>query len=92
VFHWQPLVNGYSDVVPEDFREIAVPINAFPDAASFEIMRARQVRYVVWHMDTYGAEGREKILARFPPYAQYLRPLVTDGDVWLYEITGYPPG
>jgi hypothetical protein len=92
VFHWQPLVNGYSDVVPDDFRDIAVPINAFPDARSFEIMRARNVRYVVWRMDgaSYDAESRAKILARFPAYAQYLRPLTTEGDVWLYEITGYP--
>jgi hypothetical protein len=93
VFHWQPLVNGYSDVVPEDFRDIAVPINGFPDAASFEIMRERRVRYVVWHMDaaSYDAQSREKVLARFPAYAQYMRALVSDGDVWLYEITGYPP-
>jgi len=69
-----------------------VPINGFPDAPSFEIMRARHVRYVVWHMDTtsYHAASREKLLARFPPYAQYMRQLTTDGDVWLYEIVGYP--
>jgi hypothetical protein len=91
MFHWQPLVNGYSDVVPPDFDEIAAPINAFPDAASFEILRARHVRYVVWHMESgYDAESRRKILARFPAYAPYMRQLTTDGDVWLYEITGYP--
>lgn len=94
IFHWQPLVNGYSDVIPEDFREIAVPINGFPDAPSFEIMRTHGVRYVVWHMDaaSYDPQARAKVLARFPAYVPYLRPLTTDGDVWLYEITGYPPG
>lgn len=90
IFHWQPLVNGYSDVVPPDFREIALPINGFPDAASFEILRARNVRYVVWHIDTYDAPSRERLLARFPPYSQYMRQLTSDGDVWLYEIIGYP--
>ncbi len=90
MFHWHPLVNGYSDVVPPDFYDIAVPITGFPDAPSFEILRARQVRYVIWHMDNYDAPSREKIMARFPAYASFMRPVITDGDVWLYEITGYP--
>jgi len=90
VFHWQPLVNGYSDVIPQDFRDIAVPINAFPDPASFEILRARQVRYVVWDMDGYDPASRERLMARFPPYAAYLQLLTTDHDVWLYEIRDYP--
>jgi hypothetical protein len=90
VFHWQPLVNGYSDVVPQDFRDIAVPINAFPDAASFEILRARQVRYVVWDMNGYEGVSRERLMARFPPYAANLQLLTTDHDVWLYEIRDYP--
>jgi hypothetical protein len=89
-YHWQPLVNGYSDFIPPDFDAIALPITGFPDAASFEIMRARQVRYIVWHMETYDEPSRARLLARFPPYERYLKPLVKDGDVWLYEIVGWP--
>ena len=92
VFNWKPLVNGYSDVVPRDFDEIALPINGFPDAESFEIMRARQVRYVIWDMETYDATSRATLMARFPVYAPYMRQLTTDRDVWLYEITAYPGG
>ncbi len=92
IFHWQPLLNGYSDVVPADFAEIATPINGFPNAESFDIIRARHVRYVVWDMDTYDPTSRATLLARFPAFAQYMRQLTTDGDVWLYEITGYPTG
>ncbi len=92
VFHWKPLVNGYSDVVPPDFDQIAVPINSFPSPAAFDIMRARHVRYVVWDIEPYDAASRARLLARFPPYAQYLRQLTTEGGVWLYEITGWPNG
>jgi hypothetical protein len=89
-FHWQPLVNGYSDVVPRDFEEIALPINAFPDDGSFAIMARYGVKYVVWHVDTYDAESFARLSARFPPYAAYLKPIIKDRDTWLYEITTYP--
>jgi hypothetical protein len=92
IFHWQPLVNGYSDVVPPDFNGIAAPINGFPSAEAFEILRQRNVRYVVWHIDTYDPTSRASLIARFPPYARYLRQLTTDDDVWLFEITGWPSG
>jgi hypothetical protein len=92
MWHWHPLVNGYSDYIPPDFREIMVPINGFPDEASFRILRDRNVRYVTIDMETYGPEAREVLLNRFPPYRAYLRPLVETGDVWLYEIVEFPPG
>jgi hypothetical protein len=88
--HWKPLVNGYSDVIPPDFDAIAVPINYFPDPASFEIMRARQVRYVVWHIDAYRGDGQRTIEDRLRQYAPFVRPVLTTDDVWLYEITGWP--
>lgn len=89
-YHWQPLVNGYSDLIPPDFETIAVPINAFPDPASFELLHRLQVRYVVIHLDEYRGEARDRLLARFPPYGANLRRLTTDKDVWLYEIVSWP--
>ena len=90
-FNWQPLVNGYSDFIPEDFRAFAVPINAFPDPASFELMRKLQVRYVVFRIADYRGEAQTRLLARFAPYQAYLRRLTADQDVWLYEIVAWPP-
>ncbi len=90
MWHWQPLVNGYSDYIPPDFREIMVPINGFPDAASFRILEERNVRYVTFDMETYGPEARAVLMSRFPAYRAYLRPLVETGDIWLYEIVDYP--
>jgi hypothetical protein len=92
-YHWQPLVNGYSDLIPSDFDAFAVPINAFPDPASFELLHRLQVRYVVVHLRDYQGEARDRLLARFPPYEANLRRLTTDQDVWLYEIVSWPsPG
>lgn len=89
-FHWQPMVNGYSDVIPGDMYAIMLPINGFPDEPSFKIFAERKVRYVIWDLRTYDAVSRATLLARFPAYAKYLKPLVHDDDVWLYEVTGYP--
>ena len=88
-YHWQPLVNGYSDYIPTDFPAIAEPLNFFPDAASFEIMRARGVRYVIWKVDQYGPY-KATLLARLPAYARHLRLITDDQGVRLYEIVSWP--
>jgi hypothetical protein len=89
-YHWLPLVNGYSDIIPQDFERIALPINAFPDPGSFEIMKARNVRYVLWHLDDYQSAGRDVLQTRIARYQQYLRPVVIASDAWLYEIVQWP--
>lgn len=90
MWHWQPLVNGYSDFIPEDIRALAVPINGFPDAESFRLLRERGVKYVAIDWRTYNDAAAAVMRARFPPYSQYLRPLVTTGPVSLYEVSGWP--
>jgi hypothetical protein len=90
-WHWHPLVNGYSDHIPRDFLAIAVPINGFPDPASFDIARERHVRYVLIHWSMYDAAGRVDVRERFRPYSEYIRPLHEGQDISLFEIVGYPP-
>jgi len=89
-FHWQPLVNGYSDFTPAGFEAFAVPANAFPDPESFRLLRERNVRYVVWRAAEYNDQARAVLEARFPPYLEHLRLLTRDQDVWLYEIVSWP--
>jgi hypothetical protein len=89
-YHWMPMVNGYSDLIPPDFEKIAVPINGFPDPASFEIMKAKRVRYVLWHTGDYEGASRDVLNDRLARYAAYLRPLVVAPDAWLYEIVQWP--
>lgn len=90
MWNWQPLVNGYSDYIPEDFRQMAVPINFFPDPASLELARAHQVRYVLVDLDSYGPGDGERQLARFAPYRDSIIPLVETGRVRLFEIVKWP--
>jgi hypothetical protein len=77
MWHWQPLVNGYSDYIPQDVIDLAIPVNSFPSE-----------EYVLIDWRTYNEAATQIMRARFPPFQQYLRPLVTTGDVYLYEIIG----
>jgi hypothetical protein len=87
--HWMPLVNGYSDYIPPDFREAAFVLDSFPSNDTFAVLQKHRVRYIGIHWDMYGprAEGiREQLKA----FAHYLRPLGSDQTMSLYEIVSFP--
>lgn len=88
-YHWQPLLNGYSDHMPRDFREIAEPVSRFPSAEAFRLLEARNVRYVLFHLNLYGA-GRRDLLAALRDQDRYLRPLRVERTMLLYEIVAWP--
>ena len=90
-YHWQPLINGYSDHIPQDFRDHALPLSGFPSREAFAILERSQARYVVVHLNLVDARTRDLLIDRLDrEYAEYLRPLDEDGEVRLYEITGWP--
>jgi hypothetical protein len=88
--HWQPLLNGYSDHIPPDFRTLAVTLASFPSAESFEALKQRRARYLVIHRDLYGAQTMPQIEARLAPYLRYLRELASDDRVQMFEIMAWP--
>lgn len=88
--HWKPLVNGYSDHIPADFRKTVIPLSSFPSRESFGILAKADAKYVVFHLDMYNTRLRERLFERLKTYSAYLRPLAQEGPVWLYEIVGWP--
>jgi hypothetical protein len=88
--HWQPLVNGYSDHIPSDFRETVIQLSSFPTRESFGILAKTGARYVVFHLDMYNTRLRERLMERLDTYSPYLRPLAKEESVWLYEIVAWP--
>lgn len=89
-YHWQPLVNGYSDHIPQAFRDMVIPLSSFPTIESFGILERKRARYVVFHLNYYDRRSREKLIERIERYQEYLAPLSRENDVWLYEIVGWP--
>ncbi|MFB3852189.1 MAG: hypothetical protein ACE148_00015 [Vicinamibacterales bacterium] len=89
-WHWQPLLNGYSDHIPADFRQIASSLRAFPSLEGFDVLRERRVLYVVFHLNFYNSSNKRDLFDRLQRYAAHLRPIVRDREVWLYEIVSFP--
>jgi hypothetical protein len=90
-YHWHPLVNGYSDHIPQWFRDEVIRISSFPTAESLQIVVGRhQARYAIFHTRYYDARSRQRLRERLAQYRDYVRPILGEGDVWLYEIVGAP--
>jgi hypothetical protein len=87
--HWMPLVNGYSDHIPQDFREAAFVLDSFPSNDTFAVLQRRRVRYIGIHWDMFGPRA-EEIRTRLQPFARYLRLLASDPNMSLYEIVSFP--
>jgi hypothetical protein len=88
--HFQPLINGYSDYIPQTWRATVRPLSSFPTRESFMILGRIGARYVVFHLRSYDRRSRERLLERLETYGRFLRPIVKQDDVWLYEIVDWP--
>jgi hypothetical protein len=85
--HWMPLVDAYSDYIPQDFRDRADTLANFPDAASIAELRREGVRYAIVHVDDYQGELRTTIDANLIASANDVRLLYSDDTTRLFEIT-----
>jgi hypothetical protein len=87
--HWMPLVNGYSDHIPQDFREAAFVLDSFPSNDTFAVLAHKRVRYIGVHWNMYGPRADE-IRTRLQAFAGHLRPLASDENMSLFEIVSFP--
>jgi hypothetical protein len=88
--HWQPLVNGYSDHIPRDFREIAPRLASFPSRDAFAVMRERRVRYFTIDRARYGEATAADVEARLVEFQRHVKLIVDEDRVALYEIVSWP--
>ena len=74
IFHWKPLLNGYSGMYPTPYVEWTQAMRGFPDEASIAMLVGRHVRYITL---------RQRY---FPPgeYARIVRALATRTDLVAY--------
>lgn len=87
--HWMPMMNGYSDHIPPQFRRDALALDTFPSNDSFAVLQRARVRYIGIHWDMFGPRA-EEIRRRLEPFTPYLRTLATSPSVTFYEIVGFP--
>ncbi|MCU0248571.1 MAG: hypothetical protein MUE61_00040 [Vicinamibacterales bacterium] len=89
--HWRPLINGYSDHIPPEFRAMVVPLSSFPNPESFAILRQLRPQYVIFHLNLYDRRAVVELKARIEQYREYLRPIRLEDPVWLFQIAAWPP-
>jgi hypothetical protein len=89
-FHWMPLVDAYSDYIPQDFNNNLEILGDFPNREAFALLEPSRVRYAVFHVDKYQLEATARLRRQLDAYAPYLRRKYADEHAWLYEIVGFP--
>jgi hypothetical protein len=89
-WHWQPLVNGYSDFIPPDFIEGAPLLSSFPSPEGFDWLQQRRARYLVFHLNLYDPQSRARLRQQIQEHSASLEPRYVEGSVLLYEIVSWP--
>lgn len=84
IYHWQKTPDGYSGFVPPRRGEIAYEMQFAPDARAVSLLQALDVRYLVVHLDQFGASAGQMrdALAKTPG----LRIARDFGDVVVYAV------
>lgn len=89
--HWRPLVNGYSDVIPQDFRAEVDVVAGFPSPPSFDILARHHTRYVLLHRQFYADDEWATLTERVAAFSGRLQPIYWDEDARLYELATVAP-
>jgi hypothetical protein len=84
--HWQPMVNGYSGIVPPRHQRLFMILTAFPDTASLRELEELGVGYAVLHRGFYSDEDWDEVVARAAEFPDRLRLEAETDDGRLYSL------
>jgi hypothetical protein len=84
--HWQPMVNGYSGIVPPRHQRLYMILTAFPDTASLRELEELGVDYAVLHREFYSDEEWERVIARAAEFPGRLHLEAETADGRLYSL------
>ncbi|HEX7120952.1 MAG TPA: hypothetical protein VF178_01190 [Gemmatimonadaceae bacterium] len=85
-YHWQPLVNGYSDIVPPDWGPLSHKLAGFPRDEALTALRERGTKYLVINYPRYRSDLQREIDATMRANGERFRELQRDRGVVLYEV------
>ena len=86
-YHFKPIANGYSALVPPVYGELGATMESFPDAAGVELLRRLGIRYVILHRDFYLRTRASEIESRADAQPG-LEPVHRTENETVYEVTG----
>ena len=71
LWHWKPLVNGYSGYHPRDYMDTLARMLSFPDTASIGRLHAHDVRYIVVHRSYYDQDVYADLMIRLARHPEF---------------------
>lgn len=86
-WHWQPMLNGYSDFVPNDISADHEMLSSFPSPAAIRVLRDRQTKYVLVNWGLYSEAERDRVRLGLSEWQASLRPMLNDPETSLFELT-----
>jgi hypothetical protein len=79
VFHWMPLVNGYSGYYPDSYIYRLERLSDMPSAKALDALAREGARYVIVHSGLYRPGGADQVTAALAAHPQF-RELGRFGD------------
>jgi hypothetical protein len=64
IWHWRPLLNGYSGNYPDRYIQLLVRMRSFPDSASLDYLQHAGATILVLHEDTADASEYARAVDR----------------------------
>ena len=89
--HWQPMVNGYSGIIPPRHERLFRILTAFPDTASLRELEGLGVGYAVVHREFYTEAEWARFLERAAAFPDRLRLEAETSDGRLYALVAARP-
>lgn len=85
IFHWKPLVNGYSSYFPPYYSSLCEVMQGFPNTSSLEAIKKFGVTYVIWHSAQYDSLQRAKIVMQLAATKEVIS-VVRFGEDWVLTV------
>jgi hypothetical protein len=82
IFHWKPLVNGYSGYFPPYYSSLCQVMQGFPDSSSLEAINKFRVTYVLWNSAQYDSLQKARIITQLADTKELIS-VVRFGEDWV---------
>ena len=88
LWHWSPMVNGYSGFIPDSYKQVRSDIGRFPDDEGVDALRRRGVTYVTVNcgLDYPGCDDLMDAMKHAPRLRLSANAVWMGHPVQLYEI------
>lgn len=88
IYHWNPVVNGYSAFAPPAYYVFRDRMRDFPSADTIRLLQGIGVRTVVYHSDPSVPAGADPVLSKVSAFPQLTQ--VVGGPDYVWELAPEP--